>query len=73
MENIVYEQIHCYLSTYNLLTDYQHTYREGHSTASALTQMADDWLKETEDRKIVGTVLLDFSAAFDIIDHKLLL
>jgi hypothetical protein len=32
-----------------------------------------DWLKEIDIKKIVGAVLLDFSAAFDIIDHNLLL
>ena len=39
----------------------------------ALTQMTDDWLREIDDKMIVGAVLLDFSAAFDIIDHSLLL
>ena len=34
--------------------------------------MTDDWLKEI-DKKIVGVVLLDFIASFDIIDHNLLL
>ena len=31
-----------------------------------LTQMTEDWLKEIDNKKIVGAVLLDFSAAFDI-------
>ena len=53
--------------------DFQHAYREGHSTSTALTQMTDDWLIEIDDQIIVGAVLLDFSAAFDIIDHSLLL
>ena len=35
--------------------------------------MTDDWLREIDDKKIVGAVLLDFSAGFDIIDHSLLL
>jgi hypothetical protein len=35
-------------------------------------KITDGWLKEI-DKKIVGVVLLDFSAAFDIIDHNLLL
>ena len=34
--------------------------------------MTDDWLREIDHKMIVGTVLLD-SAAFDIIDHSLLL
>ena len=36
-------------------------------------QMTDDWLREMYDKKIVGAVLLDFSVAFDTIDHSLLL
>jgi hypothetical protein len=48
-----------------------HAYREGHSTCSARTQIPDDWLKEN-DKKFVGAVLFVFSAAFDIIDHTLL-
>ena len=35
--------------------------------------MTDDWLGEIDDKMIVRAVLLDFSAAFDIIDHSLLL
>jgi hypothetical protein len=35
--------------------------------------MTDDWLREIDDKKIVGAVLLDFNAAFDIINHSPLL
>jgi hypothetical protein len=35
--------------------------------------MTDDWLREIDDKIIVGAVLLEFSASFDIIDHSLLL
>ena len=73
MERIVSEQIKCYFSLNTLTTDFQHAYREGHSTATALTQMTDDWLREIDKKKMVGAVLLDFTAAFDIIDHKFLL
>ena len=59
---------------YSKQIDFRHTYREGHSTSTALTQITDDdWLREIYDKKIVGAVLLDFRAAFDIIDHSMLL
>jgi hypothetical protein len=35
--------------------------------------MTDDWLKEMYNKMIVGAVLLDFSAAFNVIDPHLLL
>ena len=68
---MVFDQIQCYFTVNKLTTDFQHAYREGHSTSTALTQMTDDWLRETDDKKIVDTVLLDFNLAFDIIDHRL--
>ena len=73
LEKIVFDQIQCYFSVNKLTTDFQHAYREGYSTCTALTQMTDDWLEEIDNKKIAGAVLLDFSAAFDIIDHNLML
>jgi hypothetical protein len=70
---MVFDQIQWYFTVNKLTTAFQHAYREGHSTSTALTQMTDDWLREMDDKKIVGAVLLDFSAAFDIIEHSLLL
>jgi len=73
MERIVYEQIQSYFMNNDLITTFQHAYRGKHSTATALTQMVDDWFEDMEERKIIGIVMLDFTAAFDIIDHDLLL
>lgn len=72
-EKIVFNQIQFYFSENNLLTEFQHAYRKGFSTCTALTQMTDDWLREIDNKKICGAVLLDFTAAFDVIDHGLLL
>ena len=69
----MFDQIQCYFTVNKLTTEFQHAYREGYSTSTALTQMTDDWLGEIDDYMIVGAGLLDFSAAFDIIDHSLLL
>ena len=69
----MFHKIQCYFTVNKFITDFQHAYREGHSTSTALTQMTDDWLREIDAKKIVGAVFLDFSAAFDIIDHSLLL
>lgn len=73
MEKIIYEQVNTYFKENDLITNYQHAYREKHSTATALTQMTDDWLWEMDQSNIIGVVLLDFSAAFDLIDHNILL
>ena len=73
LAKIVFDQIQCYFTVNQLTTNFQHAYREGHSTSTVLTQMTDDSMREIDDKKIVGAVLLDFSAAFDIIDQCLLL
>jgi hypothetical protein len=46
---------------------------EGQSTTHKLLITIYDWLREIGNKKIMGAVLLDFSAAFDINDHNLLL
>ncbi len=40
---------------------------------TALTQMTDDWLRETDNSKVAGALTLDFSAAFDVIDRDILI
>lgn len=57
----------------NLFTQFQHAYRVSHSTATALTQMVDDCFNFIDKKNVVGAVLLDFSSAFDLLDHELLL
>jgi hypothetical protein len=34
-----------------LTTEFQQAYREGHSTSTALTQMAGDWLREINEKE----------------------
>jgi hypothetical protein len=38
----------------------------------ALTQITDDWKREIDDKMIVGAVLIEFNATFDIINESLL-
>ena len=69
----MFDQIQCYFTVNKLTTEFQHAFWEGRSTSTVLTQMTDDWLRAIDDKMNVGAVLLDFSAAFDINDHSLLL
>ncbi len=48
-------------------------YREGHSTESALLKVQADILHNMELQKVTLLVLIDLSAAFDTIDHDILL
>ena len=52
---------------------FQSAYRPAHSCESALVRIQDDILVSLDNRKTVILVLLDLSAAFDTVDHRLLL
>lgn len=72
-EKIIFNQMLEYFISNDLLTNSQHAYRPGHSTNTAMAHMIDQWLTFMDSKKLVGTVLLDFTAAFDVIDHGILL
>lgn len=38
MERVVYDQVPRYFSVKKLISDFQHTYKEGHSTSTALME-----------------------------------
>ena len=73
LEKIITDQIQSFFKVNKLFSNFQHAYREGHSTGTALTQITDDCLRHIDNKNVVAAVLLDFSAAFDVIDHTLLL
>ena len=58
----------------NLLQEpLQSAYRKFHSTETAILKVHNDFLKFVDDKKCIMLVLLDLSAAFDTIDHHVLL
>ena len=62
-----------HLNKNNLFSSFQSAYRPGHSTEPALFKVANDILLAMDEDKLSVLVLLDLSAAFDTIDHDILL
>ena len=56
LEKIVFKQVQDYFSHNDLTTMFQHAYRSGHSTCTAMTQMSDCWLTSIDDSMLVGTM-----------------
>jgi hypothetical protein len=57
----------------NLLTVFQSGFRRQHSTAAAVLKVTEDIRLSMEDGQVTVLLLLDFSLAFDMVVHKLLL
>ena len=72
LEKAVLSQLNEYLDTESLHCPVQSGYRPRHSCETLLVRMTDDILHEIEQGKVVTLILLDLSAAFDTIDHKIL-
>ena len=51
----------------------QSAYRPHHSTETALLRVKTDIIKAMDNQEVTCLVLLDLSAAFDTVDHKILL
>ena len=69
LEKAVFIQIVEYLEQNKLLHHNHHGSRSGYNTATALIQMYDQWTQEVDDGRMVGVMMIDLSAAFDMVDH----
>ena len=72
LEKVVLYQLKDHLNRNNLIEIYQSAYRECHSTETALTRVRNDLLCEADKGNVSILALLDLSAAFDTIDHSIL-
>ena len=73
LEKVVDVQIEQHLSENKLHELHQSAYRKFHPTETALLKVQNDTLKSLDMGNITILVLLDLSAAFDTIDHGILL
>ena len=65
-------QVSSYLNSHNLYNTCQSAYRPGHSTETALLKVVNDLFLSLNKGNIPVLSLLDFSSAFDTIDHTIL-
>jgi hypothetical protein len=72
-EAILGTKMRAYLENNNLLHEDQNGFREGRSCHLALNTIIDFSKRHLDNKKHVIAIFLDFSKAFDTIDHQLLL
>ena len=73
IEKVVAKRITRHLEDENLLEVFQSAYKSNHSTETALTRVHNDILCDIDRYNCVILILLDLSAAFDTVDHAVLL
>ena len=73
LEKIVLRQLLGHLDANDLRETYQSAYRTGHNTETALLMVMNDLMQECDTGSVSILALLDLSAAFDTIDHTILL
>jgi len=73
LERFTVKRFHEHASEHCLFPVHQSAYRLRHSTETAVVSVLDDIFCEVDSGKVCAFVLLDLSAAFDTVDHSILL
>ena len=72
LEKLVLSQVSSYLNSHNLYNACQSAYPPSHSTETALLKVVNNLFLSLNKVNISLLALLDFSSAFDTIDHPIL-
>ena len=67
------KRLNDHMSSNKLHEPHQSAYRSLHSTETVLLKIMDDMLHAVDSKKCVLLCLLDLSAAFDTVDHNVLM
>ena len=73
LEKIIFTQIYNYFTNHRLFHPSLPGYRQHRSTHTALLQLYDQWVRSAGKGCVSGVVLLDLSAAFDLVDPDIMI
>ena len=73
IEKSTSKQIINHITRNDFMEEIQLAYRGNHSTKPAAFKVKSDILKSMDNQEVTGLILLDLSAAFDTVDHNLLI
>ena len=73
LEKLMYKRLSCFIEKHNILYDCQFGFRDKHSTTHATLLIADKIQQAIEAGQYSCGIFLDFSKAFDTVNHSILL
>jgi len=73
LERVVQRRLQAFLDSNELMPSPQSAYRQHHSTETAVLKVYNDLLLTADSGLVSALCLLDLTAAFDTVDHDLLL
>ena len=68
-EKLVHQQLSAHLRENDILHPAQSGFRPQHTTQDVLVGMVDEWRRDLDGDKFVGSIMIDLSKAFDTVDH----
>ena len=71
-ERAVFDQTHAHLTSHGLYPPFQSAHRKCHSSETALLKVQNDILMSLDSQLVTLLVFLGLSAAFDTVDHGVL-
>ena len=73
LEKVVQNQLQHHLISNDVMPKFQSAYRQSYSTETAVNKILNDLLLAADQGHVSALSLLDLTAAFDTVDHSLLL
>ena len=73
IERVIAKQIVKHIELNNLPESFQSAHKTYHSTETALVRVKNDIIRSIAEKEVTLLILLDLSAAFDTVDHTILL
>ena len=73
MEHILVSNIMTHFDSNDILSPFQHGFRSKHSCGAQLISFTQEIFDSLEDGKQTDLIIMDFSKAFDKVDHNLLI
>jgi hypothetical protein len=72
-EKAVFNQTHAHMMAHSLYPNSQSSYRQFHSTETALLKITNDILLKMNSQEVTLLVQVDLSAVFDTVNHNILI